>query len=116
MDLLFGLAEKYGIGIDLLLHDQGPAGLGSDGVRDSWRPFGNADLLAQAQHARLDDELELAFRAAAWYGAELMGLPAADLTVGSPGTAAQAAASSRGRNATIGSSRTSRRRAWSEPS
>ncbi|MEU4105060.1 amidohydrolase family protein, partial [Streptomyces tanashiensis] len=46
-------------------------GLGSDGVRDSWSPFGDADMLhrawlaAWALDARLDEELEGCFRLAA---------------------------------------------------
>lgn len=65
-------------------------GLGSDGVRDSWSPFGDADMLhrawlaAWALDARLDEELEACFRIAADGGAELLGLPRADLSVGSP--------------------------------
>ncbi|MEU5217745.1 amidohydrolase [Streptomyces sp. NPDC020807] len=65
-------------------------GLGSDGVRDSWSPFGNADMLhrawlaAWALDARLDEELEACFRLAADGGAELLGLPRAELRPGSP--------------------------------
>ncbi|MEU4276515.1 amidohydrolase [Streptomyces tanashiensis] len=65
-------------------------GLGSDGVRDSWSPFGDADMLhrawlaAWALDARLDEELEGCFRLAADGGAELLGLPKADLRPGSP--------------------------------
>ncbi|MDV5144805.1 amidohydrolase [Streptomyces sp. SBC-4] len=65
-------------------------GLGSDGVRDSWSPFGDADMLhrawlaAWALDARLDEELEACFRLAADGGAELLGLPRADLRAGSP--------------------------------
>ncbi|HEY0641068.1 MAG TPA: amidohydrolase family protein, partial [Pseudonocardiaceae bacterium] len=163
LDLLFGIADRHGVGIDLHLHDRGPAGLdviaavldrtraltlggkvtishafalvdlpaaeldrlgselaaagiglttvapagrtlpvrrlrelgvhvglGSDGVRDAWSPFGNADmlhrahLLASSLRARLDEELELGLRAAAEFGAGLLGLPATDLTPGSP--------------------------------
>ncbi|MER7535026.1 amidohydrolase [Streptomyces sp. NPDC097704] len=65
-------------------------GLGSDGVRDGWSPFGDADMLhrawlaAWALDARLDEELEACFRVAADGGAELLGLPEADLRPGSP--------------------------------
>ncbi|MEV7778615.1 amidohydrolase [Kitasatospora sp. NPDC088351] len=65
-------------------------GLGSDGVRDSWSPFGNADMLHRAHllgwttDARTDAELADCFALAAAGGAELLGLPAADLTPGSP--------------------------------
>jgi cytosine/adenosine deaminase-related metal-dependent hydrolase len=63
--------------------------LGSDGVRDSWSPFGNADMLhranlpARATGARLDD-LTAAITAASDFGAELLGLPKADFKVGAP--------------------------------
>ncbi|WP_067168782.1 amidohydrolase [Microtetraspora niveoalba] len=65
-------------------------GLGSDGVRDNWSPYGDADmlhrawLLGWALDLRLDEELEAAFRLAADGGAELLGLPKADLRPGSP--------------------------------
>ncbi|MCX4980139.1 amidohydrolase [Streptomyces sp. NBC_00572] len=65
-------------------------GLGSDGVRDNWSPFGNADMLHRAWLAawaldlRLDEELESCFRLAADGGADLLGLPKADLRPGSP--------------------------------
>ncbi|MCT4357571.1 amidohydrolase [Streptomyces sp. Je 1-79] len=65
-------------------------GLGSDGVRDNWSPFGNADMLHRAWLAgwaldvRLDEELEACFRLASDSGADLLGLPRADLQAGSP--------------------------------
>ncbi|MFE2727859.1 amidohydrolase [Kitasatospora sp. NPDC059327] len=65
-------------------------GLGSDGVRDSWSPFGNADMLHRAHllgwttDARTDTQLTECFALASAGGAELLGLPAADLTPGSP--------------------------------
>lgn len=65
-------------------------GLGSDGVRDSWSPFGNADMLHRAHllgrcvDARLDEELEACLRLAADGGAALVGLPAVDFTPESP--------------------------------
>ncbi|WP_329490690.1 amidohydrolase [Kitasatospora sp. NBC_01246] len=65
-------------------------GLGSDGVRDSWSPFGNADMLHRAHllgwttDARTDAELTECFALAAGGGADLLGLPAADLAPGSP--------------------------------
>ncbi|MFD4169009.1 amidohydrolase family protein [Streptomyces albidoflavus] len=76
--------------IDRLREHGVEVGLGSDGVRDSWSPFGNADmlhrahLLAWVRDARLDEELEAAFRAGADGGARLLGLPEADLGPGSP--------------------------------
>ena len=163
LDLVFGLADRYRVGIDIHLHDSGPAGsrtlwaiiertraldmrdnvtvshafgvaqageefdslaaalgdagialttvapdpsrvlpvarlrehgvrvgAGSDGVRDAWSPFGDADmlhrahLLASALKARLDDQLSDAFHTAAYDGAVLADLPAADFTVGAP--------------------------------
>ncbi|MET9610969.1 amidohydrolase family protein [Streptomyces sp. NPDC006512] len=80
-DLVLPLARLRGHGVR--------TGLGSDGVRDAWSPFGNADmlhrshLLAWAQDARLDEELEAAFRAGADDGAQLLGLPRVDLKPGS---------------------------------
>ncbi|MER7844350.1 amidohydrolase [Kitasatospora sp. NPDC096077] len=65
-------------------------GLGSDGVRDSWSPYGNADMLHRAHllgwttDARTDEQLADCFALAADGGAELLGLPAATLTPGSP--------------------------------
>ncbi|BAU87665.1 cytosine deaminase [Streptomyces laurentii] len=164
LDLVFGLADRYGIGVDLHLHDRGgngvqalrgivertralslagrvtvshvfclPAlsdrelgalaadfadqdialttvapseslvlpvarlrehgvrvGLGSDGVRDSWSPFGNADMLHRAHllgwvtDVRLDEELTDCHRLAADGGADVMGLAHADFTPGAP--------------------------------
>ncbi|MEU7019249.1 amidohydrolase [Streptomyces sp. NPDC046203] len=164
LDLVFGLADRYGVGVDLHLHDRGgdgiralrgivertralslagrvtvshvfclPAlpdrelgalaadladqdialttvapseslvlpvarlrehgvrvGLGSDGVRDSWSPFGNADMLHRAHllgwvtDARLDEELTDCHRLAADGGADVMGLAHADFTPGAP--------------------------------
>ncbi|WP_326746279.1 amidohydrolase [Streptomyces sp. NBC_00121] len=73
------------------LRDHGVhVGLGTDGVRDAWSPFGNADmlhrshLLAWVQDVRLDEELQAAFRAGADGGAQLLGLPRVDLKPGSP--------------------------------
>ncbi|MFE1383567.1 amidohydrolase family protein [Streptomyces sp. NPDC058740] len=65
-------------------------GLGSDGVRDSWSPFGNADMLHRAHllgwvtDVRLDEELAACHDVAAAGGADVMGLPHADLRPGSP--------------------------------
>ncbi|MET8971306.1 amidohydrolase [Streptomyces hydrogenans] len=65
-------------------------GLGSDGVRDSWSPFGNADMLHRAHilgwvtDVRLDEELADCYRAAAHGGADVMGLQHADLKPGAP--------------------------------
>ncbi|MGW3557806.1 amidohydrolase [Streptomyces sp. NPDC000963] len=65
-------------------------GLGSDGVRDSWSPFGNADMLHRAHllgwvtDVRLDDELAECYRVATHGGADVMGLAHADLAPGAP--------------------------------
>lgn len=164
LDLVFGLADRYGVGLDLHLHERGDqglaslrrildrtralslhgkvtishlfclpglpeaelaaiatelreldialttvapsgtlvlpiarltahgvrVGLGSDGVRDSWSPFGNADmlhrahLLGQARGDRLDAELTSCYETGAHGGADVVGLPRADLSPGSP--------------------------------
>ncbi|GAA1401456.1 hypothetical protein GCM10009639_43780 [Kitasatospora putterlickiae] len=65
-------------------------GLGSDGVRDSWSPYGNADMLHRAHllgwttDARTDRELTDCFALAADGGAELLDLPRVTLRPGSP--------------------------------
>lgn len=65
-------------------------GLGSDGVRDAWSPFGNADMLHRAHilgwvtDVRLDDELTDCYDVGAHGGADVMGLDHADLKPGSP--------------------------------
>ncbi|MFG2616870.1 amidohydrolase [Streptomyces sp. NPDC048507] len=65
-------------------------GLGSDGVRDGWSPFGNADMLHRAHllgwitDARLDEELASCYAVGADGGADVMGLPHADFAPGSP--------------------------------
>ncbi|MGI5396810.1 amidohydrolase family protein [Streptomyces sp. CA-251251] len=65
-------------------------GLGSDGVRDSWSPFGNADMLHRAHllgwvtDVRLDEELSSCYTTGAHGGSDVMGLPRADLEPGSP--------------------------------
>ncbi|MFE6868870.1 amidohydrolase [Kitasatospora sp. NPDC057692] len=73
------------------LHARGVrVGLGSDGVRDSWSPFGNADMLHRAHllgwttDARTDQELTDCFALAADGGADLLDLPRATLRPGSP--------------------------------
>ncbi|MFG2332420.1 amidohydrolase family protein [Streptomyces sp. NPDC048604] len=65
-------------------------GLGSDGVRDSWSPFGTADMLHRAhifgwvRDVRLDEELTDCYNVAAHGGADVMDLPHADLKPGAP--------------------------------
>lgn len=64
-------------------------GLGSDGVRDSWSPFGNADMLHRAwlagwaQRVREDKDIASCFDLAA-DGARLVDLPKIDFKPGSP--------------------------------
>ncbi|MGQ4271544.1 amidohydrolase [Nocardiopsis changdeensis] len=65
-------------------------GLGSDGVRDAWSPFGDADMLhrahqlAKVSRARTDEQLDAALDTAAHGGAAVVGLPAADFAPGAP--------------------------------
>ncbi|MFH8489323.1 amidohydrolase family protein [Streptomyces longisporoflavus] len=65
-------------------------GLGSDGVRDAWSPFGNADMLHRAHilgwvtDVRLDDELAACYDVGAHGGADVMGLDRANLEPGAP--------------------------------
>ncbi|MCK7626613.1 amidohydrolase [Streptomyces sp. RS10V-4] len=65
-------------------------GLGSDGVRDAWSPFGNADmlhrthLLGWVRDVRLDTELAGCYETGSHGGAAVLGLPRADLSPGSP--------------------------------
>ncbi|MFF9851284.1 amidohydrolase family protein [Streptomyces litmocidini] len=65
-------------------------GLGSDGVRDSWSPFGDADMMHRAHilgwvtDVRLDDELSECYRVATHGGADVMGLAHADFRAGTP--------------------------------
>ncbi|MEU8925293.1 amidohydrolase [Kitasatospora sp. NPDC048545] len=65
-------------------------GLGSDGVRDSWSPYGNADMLHRVHllgwttDARTDEQLADCFALAADGGAELLDLPPVTLRPGSP--------------------------------
>ena len=53
---------------------------GSDGIRDTWGPYGNADMLERAMHLglrnnfRTDDEVEYALRCCTYAGAHVMGL------------------------------------------
>ena len=61
---------------------------GSDGVRDTWKPFGTTDMLkrtlAVAERANFcrDDEIELALNNSTRGGAEVMGLPDYGLSAG----------------------------------
>ncbi|MFI6479081.1 amidohydrolase [Nonomuraea sp. NPDC050663] len=65
-------------------------GLGSDGVRDPWTPFGDGDmitrthLLAYRTDARTDEELAACWATAAHGGADLLGLERSLLRPGDP--------------------------------
>ncbi|WP_299538652.1 amidohydrolase [uncultured Streptomyces sp.] len=65
-------------------------GLGSDGVRDSWSPFGNADMfhrthiLGWVTRARLDQQLTDCFTVGAHGGADVMHLDRAGFEAGDP--------------------------------
>lgn len=66
-------------------------GLGCDGIRDTWGPWGQPDMLHRARivgmknRMRRDDELELLLDCASRGGAEAMGLEAPGLVRGAPG-------------------------------
>lgn len=53
---------------------------GSDGIRDTWGPYGNGDMLERAMHLglrnnfRTDDDVEHALRCCTYNGAAVMGL------------------------------------------
>ncbi len=53
---------------------------GSDGIRDTWGPYGNADMLERAMHLglrnnfRTDEDVGHALRCCSYHGAEVMGL------------------------------------------
>lgn len=63
-------------------------GLGCDGIRDTWGPWGQPDMLHRARivgmknRMRRDDELELLLDAASRGGAEVMGMDAQGLALG----------------------------------
>ncbi|MCA0270604.1 MAG: amidohydrolase family protein [Proteobacteria bacterium] len=66
-------------------------GMGCDGIRDTWGPWGQPDMLHRARivgmknRMRRDDELELLLDVASRGGAEAMGLEAPGLAIGGPG-------------------------------
>lgn len=66
-------------------------GLGCDGIRDTWGPWGQPDMLHRARivgmknRMRRDDELELLLDCASRGGADAMGLEAPGLLPGAPG-------------------------------
>jgi cytosine/adenosine deaminase-related metal-dependent hydrolase len=61
---------------------------GSDGIRDTWGPYGNADILERVMFVglrnnfRRDDEVELAFHVCTYGGASAMRLENYGLKVG----------------------------------
>jgi len=61
---------------------------GSDGIRDTWGPYGNADMLERAMlvglrnNFRRDEEVELAFHVCTQGGADVMRLDSYGLKVG----------------------------------
>ena len=61
---------------------------GSDGIRDTWGPYGNADMLERAMfiglrnNLRRDDELAIALDACTSGGAKALGLTDHDLAPG----------------------------------
>lgn len=67
-----------------------PVGLGTDGIRDLWGPYGDGDLLrlatrlAQLSGARRDEELTDAVRIATSEAAAFVGRPVHDLVAGAP--------------------------------
>ncbi|ANF56138.1 amidohydrolase family protein [Halotalea alkalilenta] len=65
-----------------------PIGVGNDGVRDTWGPYGNADMLERAKllglrnNLRRDDEIELALGLCSYRGARAIGHESRRLKVG----------------------------------
>jgi cytosine/adenosine deaminase-related metal-dependent hydrolase len=65
-------------------------GSGSDGIRDTWGPYGNADLLERAMflgmrnNLRRDDEVEVALDVCTYGGAAMMQVADYGLAVGKP--------------------------------
>jgi cytosine/adenosine deaminase-related metal-dependent hydrolase len=65
-------------------------GTGSDGIRDTWGPYGNADLLERAMfigmrnNLRRDDEVEVALDVCTYGSAAMMGVADYGLAVGKP--------------------------------
>ncbi len=75
----------------LKLHKAGVVvGSGSDGIRDTWGPYGNADMLERAMfvglrnNLRRDDEVEQALAVCTTGGAAMMGITDYGLRIGAP--------------------------------
>ncbi|THV41641.1 amidohydrolase [Glycomyces buryatensis] len=85
---LAGSSEKQPLPLRAAAAAGIPAGLGNDGVRDLWSPYGTGDLLAHtADVARgsgfsADPDIEIALRAATFGGAEVIGIEGYGLSVG----------------------------------
>ncbi len=64
---------------------------GSDGIRDTWGPYGNADMLERAMQVglrnnlRRDEDVDLAFHVCTRGGADVMRIPDYGLAVGKAG-------------------------------
>jgi len=102
---------------------------GSDGIRDTWGPYGNADMLERAMfvgqryNLRSDDELALAFDVVTIGGARALGLEAYGLAPGCCGdlvlveaeTIAEAVAQRPGRRTVVKRGRVVAREGMAEP-
>jgi len=73
------------------LHQAGVVlALGSDGVRDTWTPYGNADMLERAMMLayrsdfRRDEDIELTLRTDIEGGAKVLGMAPPSLALGQP--------------------------------
>jgi cytosine/creatinine deaminase len=74
-----------------VLHEAGVVvGIGHDGIRDLWGPYGTGDLLERAchvayrSHFRRDDEIELVLAAAITGGRQLLGIDPVGVRPGDP--------------------------------
>jgi cytosine/adenosine deaminase-related metal-dependent hydrolase len=65
-------------------------GTGSDGIRDTWGPYGNGDILERAMfigqrnNLRKDSEVEIALDICTYGSAAMMGLTEYGLKIGNP--------------------------------
>lgn len=75
--------------LNALLDGSVPVGLGTDGIRDLWAPYGDGDILkltttlARISGLRYDHELVRAAQVATTLGAKFAGIENHDITVGS---------------------------------